>query len=132
MQKRLAGISLIAICLSTGALALNPQPEPPGRHKGIVTHSTGTMNTTGAMHAGSSADVDDNYCGTPVPGHPHVNAMGGAMMQGHTAANGIIIEGNTAAHCNAHTLGSATGGAGSGKAHANSIGSATAGAGSGR
>ncbi|HEY4943260.1 MAG TPA: hypothetical protein VII56_17655 [Rhizomicrobium sp.] len=102
MHKLLfAGVSLVSITLATQALALNPQPEPPGRHKGIVAH--GTLNTTGAVHAGSSADVDDNYCGTPVPGHPHIgtkcatvhtNAMGGAMT-GH--ANGVIHGGGASA-----------------------------------
>ena len=120
MNKLLSivGVSLLSITLTTGALALNPQPEPPGKNR--VGHTT-VLPTTGAVHGAASTDADDNYCGTPVPGHPHVNATG---------ANAIIIEGKT--HCNTHTMGSATGGAGSGRAHMNTIGSATSGAGSGR
>jgi hypothetical protein len=104
----LTAISLFAIAFSTGAFALNPQPEPPGKSR--VVHTNTTVNATGAMHgasggggAGVVKDADDTYCGTPVPGHPHVgtkcasvhtNAMGGTMAVhgnaaiGHTAARG--------------------------------------------
>ncbi len=136
-----AGISLLALTLAGPAFALNPQPEPPG--KNIIMHqpSGTTLHTIGSATSGAGAgkasDADDNYCGTPVPGHPHVNAMDNQSglptgVRANGGAHSIIIEGSTAAHCNARTIGSATGGAGSGKAHANSIGSATAGAGSGR
>ena len=138
----LAGLSFVSITLAGQALAFNPQPDPPGKNKVIHTNDLRNQNTThnntggrvmlnpqplppriigtGAVHANAS-DADDTYCGTPVPGHPHV---------GTTGANRIIIEGKT--HCNANTIGSATGGAGSGRAHTNNIGSATSGAGSGK
>lgn len=138
----LTGISLVSITLATQALAFNPQPDPPGKNKVTQTHvlqNQGAAHTdaagrvmlnpqplpprilgSGTGHA-NAADVDDNYCGTPVPGHPHVNTTG---------ANRIIIEGKT--HCNARAIGSATGGAGSGRAHTNNIGSATSGAGAGK
>lgn len=120
----IASVSLISIGFTTGALALNPQPEPPGKNR--VTHVPAgtTLKTIGSATGGAGAgksSVSDDYCGTPVPGH-HVNAAG---------THAIIIEGKT--HCNAHTtIGSATSGAGSGRAHTTTIGSATAGAGAGK
>ena len=45
----LAGVSLFSISLTTGALALNPQPEPPG----VVAHhlSTAAQTTSGTAPA---------------------------------------------------------------------------------
>ena len=66
----IAGLSLVLMSLSTAAFALNPQPEPPG--KNIVLHMPArNVLLTGAQSSGR-ADADDNYCGTKVPGLPHV------------------------------------------------------------
>jgi hypothetical protein len=108
MHKHFAAASLIAFALTTPAFALNPQPEPPGKSRVVHTpsatttmHSTiGTQSSGGG--AGATADSDDNYCGTPVPGHHvHVNATTGTAPQAHggTAAScPSKPQGTTAAH----------------------------------
>ncbi len=73
-----AAVSFALVAFTTQALALNPQPEPPGRYR--VNHNT-IMNigsATGGAGAGRYSDADDNYCGTRVPGLPHgVGGFGG-------------------------------------------------------
>ncbi len=137
----LTAISLLSIAFSTGAFALNPQPEPPGKNRVVhapsatTLHSIGTQ--TGGGGAGVARDADDTYCGTPVPGHPHVgtkcaavhtNAMGGTMA-GHAnaAAHGV---GNGAAadvddnHCGTPVPGHPHVGANCPAAHVNAMGGA--------
>ncbi|HTQ14664.1 MAG TPA: hypothetical protein VMH86_12395 [Rhizomicrobium sp.] len=106
MHLKALVISAAAIAfVSAPALALNPQPEPPNKpqvmqvNPNTVNPNHNTMSTTG--HTGAAAsDADDNYCGTPVPGHPrppnctstkvngavNTNAMHGTMAGGGTQA----------------------------------------------
>lgn len=115
----LAAVAVFSTGFAGAALALNPQPEPPGRTQvvhapaAVTLHSIGSQSSAG----GAAADADDTYCGTKVPGHPH-----------------LVLQG-AAARCNAHALGGSVmlnpqplppG------ARMNTIGSATSGAGSGR
>ncbi len=93
-----AAISAVVLAFASPALALNPQPEPPGK---AVVRANGAMmsgHATTAVHANGAAEVGDEYCGTPVPGHPHpkactavhTNTMGGTMT-GH--ANTVVHTG---------------------------------------
>jgi len=76
-----AAVSFALVAFTTQALALNPQPEPPG--KNIVMHmpAGATLRSIGSATSGAGAgkasDADDNYCGTRVPGHFGGNVTGG-------------------------------------------------------
>ena len=97
MQKLifLAGVSLLSLSLSTGAMALNPQPEPPGKSRVMFVPAGATLRTigsaTGGAGAGKVSDADDTYCGTKVPGHvPLVGARSignGALRSGAVTLN---------------------------------------------
>ncbi len=74
----LIGASIALITLSGQALALNPQPEPPGKNRVLAlpaqaTLSAAALRTIGSA-TGGAADIDGDWCGTKVPGHigPHV------------------------------------------------------------
>jgi len=65
-----AAVSFALVAFTTQALALNPQPEPPGKYR--------AFSQSAVYSANRAADADDNYCGTRVPGLPHgVGGFGG-------------------------------------------------------
>jgi hypothetical protein len=89
-------------CVSAMAADLNPQPLPPGARDNNAAVQGSVATSQGArsgMSSGAAAYTDDNYCGTPVPGHPHVGAN---CTNANVRTNAMI--------------GSATSGAGAGKA----------------
>jgi hypothetical protein len=82
LTNTLIGASLALLTLTSQAFAFNPQPDPPAKARFMRT-----MPLTGAVGTGGrSADYDDNYCGTKVPGHvPH----GGGVRFGSVAGSAV-------------------------------------------
>lgn len=74
----IASVSCVLMSLSTAALALNPQPLPPGRTRINSVSLTTIGSTTGGAGAGKVSASDDNYCGTRVPGHVGGPVTGGS------------------------------------------------------
>jgi hypothetical protein len=101
----LTAISLLSIAFSTGAFALNPQPEPPGKSRVVHTNTNATATMHGASGgggAGVARDTDDTYCGTPVPGHPHVGTKCGAAAHINTMGGTTAGHANIAVHATGH------------------------------
>ncbi|MGH6870563.1 MAG: hypothetical protein ACREHE_03565 [Rhizomicrobium sp.] len=100
-RKLLFAAALLLATAPALAADLNPQPLPPGARDNSASMpgqvATGAHTQMNGSAAAAASDADDNYCGTPTPGHPHAVAC---------------TQNNVSTHA---MVGSATSGAGAGR-----------------